>query len=100
MAVFTMLYRHATKIEEDKFSRLLFELCDVAIVSYAGQGNYSEGLKGHYRSRLLDDKGRKKIKDPRVFDSADKEQSKQAADILAATLKKKAQMMGLDSGKR
>lgn len=95
MPVFTMIFRHATKIEEDHFSRILMELCDVNMVAYSGPGNYHEGLKSHYRSRLLPEKDRQKLRNPRVFDTSDKEQSIQAANILAATLKKKAQLMGI-----
>jgi len=99
MPTFCMIYRHAKKIKEDDTVRLLFELCDVVGVAYGGP-NFQAGLKSHYRSLLLNEKQREKAKNPLLFDMSDKTQSDQAASIVAATLRKKAQLMGITVGQR
>jgi len=99
MPVFCMIYRHMKKLNEDKFVRLLNELCDVVGVAYGGP-KYQEALKAVYREALMDEKQRAKARNPLLFDMSDKKQADQAASIMAATLRKKAQLMGIQVGKR
>lgn len=94
MITFGMFVGHSRKIEEKRFNRLCFEMCDVVGVSMGGP-SYQEALKKVYMERMMTEKQREKLRSPRVFDSADKEQSDRAAMILASALRQKKKLMGL-----
>lgn len=69
------------------------ELCDVQFISVADQSYYSE-LRDCYRSALNPNFLRKKL-NSRQFDMENDEERKKVDDILSATFKQKARLMGL-----
>ena len=77
---------------EDKYSHLL-ELCDIQMIGSA-QGEYYQELKDFYRSQIQPDVIKKRL-NSRTFNSDNEEESQKAADILSATFKQKARLMGL-----
>jgi len=94
MPAFGMFVGKTRKIYEDRFNRQLMELCDIQSISIGGV-SHLEALKGHYQGRLLNETQKKKRANPREFDMNVKEQSDQAASIMAAALRVKKRKMGL-----
>jgi len=95
MRRFGMFVGHARKISDRKRDLFLLELNDIAGASVYTSA-YHQGLKEHYRMRLLNEKQKQKVANPRTFDVEDREQADQAASILMATFRTKKKLMGLD----
>lgn len=77
---------------EEKYSGLM-DLCDVQFISVA-QNGYHQELKDYYRG-ILDPEWPKKRLNTRHFDMDNDDERQRAANILAATFKQKARLMGL-----
>ena len=91
--------RHTNKITEDRFNRMLMEMCDVTAI--ANQPiQYHHTLKEHYLQRILPEEKRRKRVNPREFNMDDPEQGRKAAQIMASALAQKAKLMGLAGGRK
>lgn len=82
------------EVAERKQNEFYLEMTAVVSVA-AGDSKYFSQMREHYVQRLLKPGQLEKRRNPRTFDMDDDEQRKAAANILAATLKQKAKLMGI-----
>jgi hypothetical protein len=90
---FFAMNRALIDIENDERTSLLLDLTDIVAQSFSGL-EYHKELRNYFKERALPEA--KRARDPRVFDSDDKNQSAMAANILLSAFKQKAKIEGLD----
>lgn len=95
--LFAMFVKHSRKVREDRTNQLLSDLCDVSVIALCNVETY-RSVKDTFRERLMTEAQLKKRRNPLVFDVGVKEQADSVANILAATFRQKAKLMGFGRG--
>lgn len=81
------------EIKREEHYNKLMELCDIQFIGVA-KPNYYQELRDFYRSQIKPDQAKKRL-NIRQFDSENEGDRRKVDDILQATFRQKAKLMGL-----